>query len=276
MKTHRPASPDRLVGHELTIVFDRIAAFFITAGLNRQELVDQLESSISRAISKRSKTKFVRNFRYPIFERAVQTWISDPDYVNRAGRPKPLPRAGRFSLSTLLETAGCTDTTTSAIKLLHSLGAISKNRDGQYSLSERHCNWRPEGEVAYEPQASFLMNAVVAATIAVHRTGYEKKLFWRTCHSDRFPTRKINEYLAFSRRKSESVILELNDWFGQHENTAATDNRARKQRIVGIGLFSYVQPIHAGSPDSRGAKISSASSTDKRHLHSAAHSKNRS
>jgi hypothetical protein len=238
-----------LVGQEIKIIFDRIAAFFVAAGANRDALVRQLEESINSATARKPKIRFVRNQNYPILERAVQIWISDPNYLNRAGRPRPIPKTGTLSISALLRDSGYTGTTASGVTLLHTLGAVSKNSLRQYVLNERYCSWHADGDVAYEPQANFLMNAVLAATTAIGRSGRQRKLFWRTCYTDRLPPAIINKYLAFSRTRSEAMILELNDWFGQYEALPTTKQPKRPLAIVGMGLFPFVQSVSSGNPE---------------------------
>ncbi len=240
---------DGLVGQEIKIIFDRIAAFFLAAGISRDTIMQQLETSISSAAARKPKMRFVRNYGYPILERAVQIWISDPNYLNRAGRPKPIPKTGTFSISTLIRDSGYAGTIASGIRLLHSLGTVSINLTGQYALNERHCNWRAEGDVAYEPQANFLMNAVLAATTAIGRSGKQRKLFWRTCYTDRLPSAMINKYMAFCRTRSEAMILELNDWFGQYESPVPQQQSKRPLATVGMGLFPFVQFINSGNPN---------------------------
>jgi hypothetical protein len=242
-----PLKTATIVGQEVQIVCDRIAAFFIAAGMSGDSLVRQIESSIAKASKQKIKVKFSKAQHYAIIERAIQYWATEPNYVNRAGRPKPLPASGACSVSTLLIAAGYAGTTASAIKLMHSLGAISKSPRGEFIPTERHCNWHVDGQIAYEPHASFLMNAVVAATSCIGSTGTRRKLFWRACHSDRIPSSQIEKYLAYLRSKGEAVVLELNDWLAQHDVSETPPKGSRSRTMLGVGLFPYIQTIEAGN-----------------------------
>jgi hypothetical protein len=236
-----------LVGKEVEVVCDRIAAFFLAAGMSGDSLALQINKSIAKASKQKIKVKFTRAQDYALIERAIQFWVTEPNYVNRAGRPKPLPASGACSVSTLLSEAGFTGTTASAIKLMLSLGAISNSPGRAFVPTERHCNWHIDGDIAYEPHASFLMNAVMAATVCIGSTSARRKLFWRACHSDRIPSASIEKYLSFLRSKGEAVVLELNDWLAQHDAHEAAPQNNQPRTMLGVGLFPYIQTIQTGS-----------------------------
>ena len=235
-----------LIGVEMSIVLDRVASFFLAAGVSANAIERQLLRSLSIASKQTSKVKFVAQRDFPALERIVNHWLKHSNYVNAAGRPKPLPISGTQSVASIIRETGFDGSANIVVKSLVELGAVAKNSDATYSLTARHCNWNAEGIVAYEPHAAFLMNAVVASTHAIGRSKSKNELFWRASGSDRIPTSLAKKYVEFARVRGTSLLRELDDWLGQHE---VAPNGRDKKAIginIGVGLFPFIQSYPVG------------------------------
>jgi hypothetical protein len=221
--------------------------FFATAGASSTDIRRQLEVALKKAESRVSAVTFVSNSYYQILDRAVNHWVTHPSFLNAAGRPKPLPASGEISVAAALDAAGYKGSFAAAIETLQHLGSVSQSPDKKYRLKSRFCNWNIDGDVCYEPNATFLMNAVLAGTTSVRSQKRGKKLFWFSSYSDRIPKALTDEYLRFVRARIEAVLRELDDWFGKHEV-----NKSRRRKIdksastVGIGVFPFVQSGQVG------------------------------
>ena len=241
-----------LVGTELAAVFDKIAMFFMKAGVSKAVLRKQLALSISKAGHQDLPMRFVSNSNGPEFIRAFDRWLTHPEYANAAGKPRALHAAGRLSLTSLLRESGYKDDVGDALETLISQGAIRKNSDGTYSAPNKFFNWRRDGQVAYAPHAQFLTNAVAASTIAIGSDENDHRLFWRTSTSDRIPAKLIDSYLQYMRQTTDTHLRQLEDWFGQHE--ARTTIKKEPKTVIGFGFFPFVQTLQVGKPPSKTRK----------------------
>jgi hypothetical protein len=239
-----------LAGPELRDVFNRIAAFFLAAGVPKAALLQQLNDSIRLATRSSLSPKFSAEGDFRELERAVTQWANDPHYLNAAGRSKPLRATGKYSIATLVRQANYSGSVAGAIKTLERLGSVKRNSDSTYSLGSRLFAWKLDGSVGYEAQANFLMNAVLAATASANRTGAAKKLFWKTSYSDRIPKALESKFLEYLYYRLDALLFELEDWFGKHEVSAKSRRAGQPSSVVGVGLFPYIQTIRAGSSKS--------------------------
>jgi hypothetical protein len=100
--------------------------------------------------------------------------------------------------------------------------------------------------VAYEAQAAFLMNAVMAGTHSIDRNSNGKDLFWRTSASEKVPTKLVSQYIAYARERGTDFMRQLDDWFGQHERESIPSSKFKAAPVIGIGFFPYIQNQRVG------------------------------
>jgi hypothetical protein len=222
---------DDLVGAELTDVLDKIATFFLAAGVKPAALLRQLRRSIARSKPKPG-ISFVHDSQTLEQVRVIDIWQTSSKYANSAGKPKRLPVEGELSIASLMREAGMR-------------GNPSKVAN-TYRCRDRIVNWKKVGEVAYAPQAAFLMNAVSASTMATNNDRYGKKLFWKFSLSDRLSEKLIDEYLNFVKEHSTILIRQLDDWLAQHESIKKRRSVDASHIAVGVGLFPFVQTVPVG------------------------------
>jgi hypothetical protein len=236
----RPASESsRLVGKELATIFDRIAAFFLCAGAGADAIKQQLNKSLSRASRRKIGITFVPHRDFLSLERIVNYWLKHPGYVNAVGRPRPITFAGEQSICSILRETAFDGNAKTALAALTELGAVKVNTDDTYALTARYCNWQSSGVVAYEPQAAFLMNAVMAATHVIGGTSDGHELFWRSSSSEHVPANLAGKYL--------DLLSELDDWLSQHEVSENEGNTTRTRKRMGMGFFPYIQTDEVGN-----------------------------
>jgi hypothetical protein len=236
-----------LVGDELADVLDKVATFFLAAGVTPGALASLFSRSISRSTPKLGM-HFVRDEQTLEQVRAIDIWHTSSKYANAAGKPKRLPIEGKLSIASLMREGGMRADPNKTAKTLVRRGTIQENEDGTFSPTDRIANWRKVGEIAYGPQAAFLMNAVTASTVATNNDRFGQKLFWKFSLSDRLPEHLIDEYLSFVKGQSTTLMRQLDDWLAQHESLSVRRRGKGSPIAVGVGLFPFVQTVPVGKP----------------------------
>jgi hypothetical protein len=265
----------RLVGRELATILDRIAAFFLGAGAEADAIRQQLNMSLSRAARRKLGVKFVAHRDFLSLERIVNYWLKHPGYVNVVGRPRSIPFAGEQSICAILRETAFNGKAKNALAALTGLGAVKVNADATYSLTARYCNWQSSGVVAYEPQAAFLMNAVMAATHVVGGTADGHELFWRSSSSELVPATLAGKYLDFLRNQGMSLLSELDDWLSQHEVSEDDGSTQRTRKRMGMGFFPYIQTDEVGLATKKARKPLTRQYSPIRQITTRAHAKNK-
>lgn len=164
----------------------------------------------------------------------LSAWHLDPQFLDAAGKPAPLPLEGDgASFATLLRRCGAGDVRPSTLlKELRSAGAVRKTADGRLEALQRI--YIPH---TMDEQLIRLWGTVLAdiATTYAHNLTRESKpaRFERAAVNDRVCASALPEFRQFLNQEGQAFLERLDAWLTQHEARDESDRPIR----LGAGVY---------------------------------------
>jgi hypothetical protein len=105
--------------------------------------------------------------------------------------------------------------------------------------------------VPYEPAATFLLNAVSAATAAIVDNSKLRNWKWMHSYSDRMPMTARQQLLDYAHEKAQLCCREVDEWLASNEKLHRPQSRTKAPPLMGIGIFPFIQVSTVGRQEPR-------------------------
>jgi hypothetical protein len=169
----------------------------------------------------------------------LSAWHLDPDFLDKKGKPAPLPIEGETkSFDALVRRCGGGDVPLSTLlKELRSAGALRERADGRLEPLMR--DYIPH---AMDEQLIRLWGTVLAdiATTYVHnltRQGRTPARFERAAVNDRIAKSALPEFRQFLEKEGQAFLERVDAWLAEHE--VADDDAGAKVETLRLGAGTY-------------------------------------
>ena len=237
---HTSRKKSRNAADEVTFVLRRCALFYRASGFTEAWLENEWKQALLWTRTKRVRTKIYRAGSVAHYRAICERWIRDPNYLNRAGNPLPLPARGARSIQSLIKDLKLKQELSATIAGLEKIGSIEPTTDGRYLLVEKMFRTRPHTQVAYETFSQFLAHAVRAATMPLHVAKTDKLSHWLTASRDNLNPEEIREFIRYVKRRSQPQMLEIDDALNLRKKRRKKGKKGRPANTVGAAIFTFV------------------------------------
>jgi Family of unknown function (DUF6502) len=204
----------------------------VLTGLTRREVRKQREKRASAAAA---PTAYVTKGSL-----ILSAWHLDPEFVDKKGRPRPLPLEGeRTSFAALLKRCGGADVQpTTLLKELISAGCVRRRADGRLQVLQRD----------YIPHAmdAEMLRLWGTALADVARTGShnltrgprEAARFERRAVNDRIPMAAIKDFRQLLEQEGQAFLERIDAWLTMHQASAmTTESLPVEVTRLGAGVY---------------------------------------
>lgn len=207
----------------------------VITGLNRKEVsrVQALEPPTDADIAD----------NYNRAARVISGWLTDADFVDAQGKPRPLSLTGEGANFSTLVVRHSGDMTPRAIldELLR-VGAVEQDEAGEIRLLQS----------AYVPSTGeadklHILGSDVAQLIKTidHNLqhGEQEPRFQRKVYYDNLPEEALPALRAMTNEQAQALLEQLNQWMAQQDRDSnpAVEGSGRKQ--AAIGIYYYEQDV---------------------------------
>jgi hypothetical protein len=241
VKRHGPTNNKQIVGTELNHILTLVTQFFLAAGAPPGEIIACVADALATFKKRTPKYKYFSIGPQVAIDRLVLEWRTNPAYVNAAGRPKTIPLKGHQSIAALLDSVGITQSPMDVAVALANAGIARRQVNGQIALQRRYSLYSGKNKkLPYEPSASFLLSAAIAATSGIQERANQRELFWFNSYSDRIPPNRRKQFLVYARAKGQQLLHEMDDWLSSYETAPTKGQWQRSAPTTGIGFFPFV------------------------------------
>jgi hypothetical protein len=169
----------------------------------------------------------------------LSAWHLDPDFLDKKGRPRPLPIEGEgASFATLLKRCGKADVQpTTMLKELINTGCVRRRADGRLQVLQR--DYIPQAMDAQMVRLWGTVLADVGMTYSHNLTRGPKEpaRFERAAVNDRMPAAAAKEFRAFLEQEGQAFLERIDAWLIQHQ-VADSDTQSGTQ-ITRMGAGAY-------------------------------------
>ena len=215
----------------------------VLTGLSRKEVVRLLNEPKSNT----PQPKIAHNRA----SRVITGWLNDSDFLDEYHQPKVLPlKHDKSSFSMLVERYSGDISVGAILDELERTGIVSRVDSSHVSLE---C-------FGYVPQTDELekleilslcsSNLLTSGVYNIEKKEGEDARFQRQL-SHQVPDKLVNEFKAFSQKKSLDLLLEFNRWLGEqtkHYEVKADKTIPNKitpdkeNKRVGVGIYYFEEP----------------------------------
>lgn len=212
----------------------------LQAGATSKEMEEFLASCVSEASRRpRSAPASVRRRGLDIHRlgSVLRAWHTQTDYLTEDGLPRPLPIAGRDSLSTLVRKFYPANKVRSVIAIFRSSGLIKKQGRHKWSPTSRHARISHLSHETLEHLAEGIAKYVQTVTANVTARSENDVLFERSCKVTRIPSREFQAFRRFVADQSVAFITAMDDWLEARARGNLTSNR--RCTTAGVYTFAY-------------------------------------
>jgi len=230
-------------GHEYTSeVTGALVQFLYSAGLEKKEI----ESRIRDAIRQLPTTRLARKVSgidagtASIIGSAFHRWFRSKAYIDRNGKPIPLPLLGRGkSVQSLISLEGGSARPEMVANELVRLRLVKKQSTGLYAPTALHSLIRRNHPYMFEYVAHSIVRFL--HTVAENAKGVDGSIpsIERYAQVSSIPASKVREFKDFSSQQGEALIDTINDWLEANRTTSKA-GRSTKSVQAGLHVFAYV------------------------------------
>jgi hypothetical protein len=210
----------------------------VLTGLSRKEVVRLLKGTQS----KHSSPKVHINRA----ARVVTGWLNDPDFTDSAGQPRTLPLRpehapqGSLTFADLVDRYSGDITARAILDELTRLNIVTiKDKQAVCLEKEGYIPDLSDTEsidILFNCAGNLLKTGVFNITEASHQ---DKR---QLMHFD-VPQSTAEEFKAYSQKRSQELLLELDKWLAAKDSSTApkTDNRISR---IGVGIYYFEDHDH--------------------------------
>jgi hypothetical protein len=205
----------------------------VLTGLTRREVRKQRER---HAATDSSPTSHVTKASL-----ILSAWHLDPEFVDKKGRPRPLPVEGeRASFTTLIKRCGGADVQpTTLLKELISAGCVRRRTDGRLQVLQR--DYIPHAMDAEMLRFWGTALADVARTGAHNLTRKQRDAtrFSRWAVNDRMPVELAKDFRDLMEQEGQALLERIDAWLAarQVDITATGDSTPVEVTRLGAGMY---------------------------------------
>jgi hypothetical protein len=169
----------------------------------------------------------------------IEKWHSDPEFVDKAGRPKVLSFEGPApSFAGLVKKYGG-DIPPGAMRTeLKRVSAIIENESGELTVTKKY--FRPVDQDDQLKRA--LSQAIYGLAVAIdHNLGETDDQTWveRIAFSTRIRTNDISRVRRISQDRASEFVESVNDLFSAYETIYSDDEPDSNSATVGVGVYYF-------------------------------------
>lgn len=171
--------------------------------------------------------------------RVITAWLNDPEFVDRKGNPRELPLRGSDGSFVSLARKHSGDIKGRAVlEELLRLNAVEKTQDNKLRLIRQAFVPRDDEAKKIEIMGTCAKDLLDTISHNIAHGAHDPYLQQQVIYHD-IPEDALDDFRALSRKKSERLIRELNQWLNAKKKTSAT-SASRTVERVGLGIY-YIQ-----------------------------------
>jgi len=226
-----------------------VAAVFTLCLLDRSLTRRSLEQIISDANrrAKRNAAKFGVKHHVPIdhdvIGYVVYHWQRSPSYLDREGKPFPIPVSGpKPSVEALFKQLRVHKEFKSALPHLRGLRHVRITRDGLYCPKSQATIFP-----SLTPEVVELLTKTINRLVAtvLHNTSARRKnsvrLIERIAMVPDLPQASLEEFKRFAREQAGGMIDTVNEWLESRRGRSARKPNAPGRLAAGLHAFAFVE-----------------------------------
>jgi hypothetical protein len=217
-----------------------IAAFLRAGGLNKNSAIEGLAAAFDRSSALAGTRRFEHIGHPTLYADIVALWGHDLRFLDKGGRPRPLPMHGKDGLRALVRKVDSKCDPHAAVRVLMRFGNVRKASTGKYRLVRPLFFTSTSNSMAFEPMAYFLSDASSTLGQILRRTPRSRgpELFWRKVESTGISSANSRQFVAFVKERGQEFLEEIDDWLEARSSKRVLARGNRKLRRVGLGFFS--------------------------------------
>ena len=214
---------------------------FLLAGLTPQALRESFDDTLNKWQEQCASTDDSPARRPELEDLAhvLSVWHTDPEFVDQAGAPRPLPQKGPGTdFETLAARAIPTAPAPAVLKRLLIAGVVDIDTSGNVRALRRELVTRDLDELGlwHWRQAARRHLETLEFNYSVPGEGRLE----RTAQSERLPANLLPSFNRWIRAQGSDFIQMADDWLTQHELPTESDNDAEDAVTAGIGIYLFV------------------------------------
>jgi hypothetical protein len=171
----------------------------------------------------------------------LSAWHLDPEFVDKKGRPRPLPVEGeRTSFATLIKRCGGADVQpTTLLKELISAGCVRRRTDGRLQVLQR--DYIPQAMDAEMLRFWGTSLADIARTASHNLTRKERETarFSRWAVNDRIPAATAKNFREFLEQEGQAFLERIDAWLTEQQVDATTTGESSPVEVTRLGAGVY-------------------------------------
>lgn len=218
-----------------------VSLHLMQSGMSAQQVRKGLTDGLLAAESDRAVGRVPRPTHFAL-AKVLHAWHSDPAYVDRQARPRPIPTHGKsLSIWALAEQFGAPLEPAEIAALLGRHRLIKRISRGKFLPTDSVLWLRTPNSVqtGYLGRAIFNLLSTNQANMTVDGAG--AGLLERAALVGALPRRHLKDFRAFSSQQGANFVSNINDWL-----EARSGNHRRGRRTsglsVGVHAFAFVEP----------------------------------
>ena len=174
--------------------------------------------------------------------RVIGGWLADEDFTDENKQPRQLLlREGKSSFEALVERYSGGTTYRAILDELERVGAVTVVNNNSVALT--HSGYIPSDNIVAMTDVVSTHAADLLSTIVHNLNAPTEARFQRQVTYSKVSKAVAEEFEQLSRKKCESLILELNAWLSSHSDSGKTNNTDsdtdEETTRVGVGIYYF-------------------------------------
>lgn len=177
--------------------------------------------------------------RYNRAARVISGWVRDARFLDKRGKPRPLPIEGASpSFSELVKEFSGDVPARAILDELVNVGGVERLKDGRIRLITR----------AYIPRGSKADKLGILGTDVkhlietidhnVHQQGAEPR-FQRKVEYDNLPVEALKELREMNAKHSQALLEKIDRWMAKHDRDSDADAKGTGRKRAGVGIYYF-------------------------------------
>jgi len=224
-----------------------ITAFLYADGWGKKDAVRSFSRAFERSLQKQGARQ-LRHIGNPApYADLVALWLRGRRFIDRSGRPRPLPMQGRVSFTALAREASPKIDPQVALSVLTHFKNVRRTTTGKYKLVNPFFLTSSTKSLAFEPMAYFLSDASDTLGRILKRKEQSRSadIFWRKAENSDLSEAAARKFLAFSKERTLVFVNEIDEWLEAHRRPRVGSLKSTSRRRVGLGVFSIFSGLES-------------------------------
>ncbi|MEW6248197.1 MAG: DUF6502 family protein [Nitrospirota bacterium] len=186
--------------------------------------------------------------RYNRAARIVTGWIRDAEFLDKQGRPRPLPWQGRRrSFAALVERYSGDIPARAVLDELLRVGVVRRLEDGRVQLLTR--GYVPQTS---EPDKLAILGTDVADLVTTidHNLqhGSSTPRFQRKVMYDNLPAEAVARFRTLASRSAQKLLEGFDRWLARHDRDRSPSVRGTGRLRAGVGIYYFEEDLTSAPP----------------------------